>query len=191
MRVSVSGPKLNQAALSWAASTIKIVSSLPSRCTRALRMVLIEPSLTRTQAWVQKRWAWPSWKISSSSPAMEPDFMSATITKWAGPWLFSGSARAPKRCGWAGPLLVSGIVSAARSLVAALGLCGRRGLEKRRQRGVFSGRMEMLLAGARNEGMVRQPVLGMEALHLLKTIGAIDAATDADCPGFGHGGSAR
>src|SRR5438067_6030503 len=72
----------------------------------------------------------------------------------------------------------------------ALGLCGRCGLEKRRQRGVFGGRMEMLFARARNEGMVRQPVLGMEALHLLKTIGAIDAATDADCPGFGHGGSA-
>jgi hypothetical protein len=38
--------------------------------------------------------------------------------------------------------------------------------------------------------MIRQPVFGPEGLHLRERIGAVHAATDADCPGFGHGASA-
>src|ERR1700677_3745213 len=51
--------------------------------------------------------------------------------------------------------------------------------------------MKLFFAGARDHGMVRQPVLGMEALHLLQAVGAVYAATDADCPGLGHDQSAE
>jgi hypothetical protein len=50
--------------------------------------------------------------------------------------------------------------------------------------------MKLLFIPARNEGMIRQPVFGPESSHLRERIGAIHAATDADCPGFGHGASA-
>src|SRR6185369_7622095 len=62
MRVSASGPKLNQAALSCAASTMNSVSVLPSFWTRAVRMVLIEASLERTQAYCPNCCATPSEK---------------------------------------------------------------------------------------------------------------------------------
>ena len=95
------------------------------------------------------------------------------MTKCAGPpWPVSGSARSAEtvRLGRLGGRLRS----------------RRRGgrLEQRRQLGIFAGGMKLLFAGARDQGMVRQPVFGMEGLHLFQAIGAVDAATDADGPGF-------
>jgi hypothetical protein len=46
--------------------------------------------------------------------------------------------------------------------------------------------MKLFFARARDQGMVRQPVFGVEALHLFKTVGAVNPAADADCPGFRH-----
>ena len=46
--------------------------------------------------------------------------------------------------------------------------------------------MELLFAFTRNQGMGRQPFLGMEGLHLLQAVGAIGMAPDADGPGYGH-----
>ena len=66
----------------------------------------------------------------------------------------------------------------------------RLALEQRCERGVFAGRAELVFAITRDHGMVRQPVLGMEALHLFETVGAVDATTHTHCPGFGHGQSA-
>jgi hypothetical protein len=39
--------------------------------------------------------------------------------------------------------------------------------------------------------MVRQPVLGVEALHLFKAVGAVYATAHAYRPGFGHEQSAQ
>ncbi len=95
--------------------------------------------------------------------------MSATITKWEGPVLLSGSLRR-----------------------GGSRLCGGRdnffagGLEEGCQFGIFDGGMELLLARTSDQGMVRQPVFCVEALHLLKAVGAINAAANVNCPGFRH-----
>ena len=94
---------------------------------------------------------------------------------WRSP---SGASASRRRSGAAGP-----VRGWARGRFDAV---GRRGLEQRRQLGIFAGGMKLFFAGARHQRMIRQAAFGMEGLHLLQAVGAIDAAADADCPGFRH-----
>ena len=89
--------------------------------------------------------------------------MSATITKWAGPpcagFRFGARAETMRLGRFAGGLMVLAASAAAR-----LG----DGWNSGGKHGIFAGGMELFFAGARDQGMIRQPVFGMEGLHLLE-----------------------
>ena len=67
-----------------------------------------------------------------------------------------------------------------------LRLLGFRILEQRRQFGIFDGGMKLLLARAGGQRVIGQTVFGMKTLHLFESVGAVNAAADAYCPGFRH-----